>query len=597
MFALRLRCRASVRPPGTWQALRLLHMLYLLWYGMALQAQCPPAEQRGAPADRLYVHGTVLSMDEAIGTATAVAVRDGRIAAVGDDDAVSCLQGPSTQVTDLVGRTLLPGFIDSHSHLAYVGIYNEHAAPLYGPPIGTVDSMEGLLAALRDRAAATPAGEWVYGVGYDDTTVRERRHPTRHDLDRVSTRHPIWLYHMSFHYAAVNTLGLTRLGITADTKDPAGGTVHRDPGTRVPNGLLEEGPALQLGFGYDLPITDEEAIQAIRGAADLYASRGFTTAQSGQASVRQFQLMQRAYTEDASPSVRLMVYTDRPATAELLAGRLQPDPAVHPDMMRIAAAKLFADGAIQGYTAYLREPYFRPPGDKADFRGYPQQTIEELTDTLSTYCQQSLRVAVHANGDAAIDQVLDAWDNARRAVGRCDDRLVIIHAQMARREQLQRMKVLGAIPSFFILHTYYYGDAHIAQFLGRERAFEISPARWARDLDIPYTIHMDSPVVPVNALDLLWAAVHRNTRSGVVLGPKQRVDVLDALKAMTINAAWQYRQEDVKGSVTPGKFVDLVVLSANPLVDPGGIRDIRIEETVLGGRVVYRRNQARDAGE
>ena len=288
--------RVSMRQPAILGIPLPVLVLCLLWPSMGLHASCPPAEQRGTPADRLYVNGIVLSMDDTIGTASAVAVRSGRIAAVGNDDAVACLQGPDTQVTDLTGRTLLPGFIDSHSHLAYVGIYKEHAVPLYGPPIGTVNSIDGLLAALGERAAATPDGEWVYGVGYDDTTLHEGRHPTRHDLDRISTRHPIWIYHMSFHFAAVNTLGLTRLSITVDTADPTGGIVHRDPGTRMPNGVLEEGPALQLGFGYDLPITDREAVDSIRAATALYASRGFTTAQSGQASVRQLELMQRAYT-------------------------------------------------------------------------------------------------------------------------------------------------------------------------------------------------------------------------------------------------------------------------------------------------------------
>jgi predicted amidohydrolase YtcJ len=250
--------------------------------------------------------------------------------------------------------------------------------------------------------------------------------------------------------------------------------------------------------------------------------------------------------------------------------------------------KLIADGSIQGYTGYLSLPYFVPPGDDPGFRGYPRIAREKLIDKVTRYHAAGWQIAVHGNGDASIDDILDAYAEAQRRAPREDARHIIIHAQMARDDQLDRMRELGVVPSFFVLHTYYWGDRHRDIFMGPERAARMSPARSARDKGVRFTIHCDSPVVPVEPLRLMWAAVNRRSSSGAAIGPEERISAAEALRAVTIDAAWQHREEDLKGSLEPGKLADLVVLSASPLDQPETIDEIRVLETIVGGETVYR---------
>jgi hypothetical protein len=229
-----------------------------------------------------------------------------------------------------------------------------------------------------------------------------------------------------------------------------------------------------------------------------------------------------------------------------------------------------------------------PPGDDPAYRGYPRISREELIEKVVRRHAAGWQVAVHGNGDAAIDDILDAFEHAQRQHPRADARHVVIHAQMAREDQLDRMKALGVIPSFFSLHTYYWGDRHREVFMGPERAARMSPARSALDRGLRFTLHCDSPVVPMEPLRLVWAAVNRRSTSGASIGDAQRIPPLAALRAVTIDAAWQHFEEHEKGSLEPGKLADLVILSESPLEHPDRIDRIRVLETILGGRVVYR---------
>ncbi len=249
---------------------------------------------------------------------------------------------------------------------------------------------------------------------------------------------------------------------------------------------------------------------------------------------------------------------------------------------------MIADGSIQAYTGYLSQPYHVPPGDDPRYRGYPRLARDELSAEVARYHAAGIQVAVHGNGDAAIDDILDAFEAAQRAHPHPDARPVVIHAQMARDDQLDRMQVLGAIPSFFSLHTFYWGDRHRERFMGPERAARMSPARSAIERGLRFTLHCDAPVVPMEPLRLVWAAVNRRTRSGRVIGEAQRIEPLEALRAITIDAAYQHFEEDSKGSLEAGKLADLVILSRSPLDDPGSLDEIRVLETIVGGRTVYR---------
>jgi len=536
------------------------------------------------PARTAYVGGPVFTMDAANRVAGGVAVRGDRIAAVGSDAELRAwAETNRARVVELDGRALLPGFVDAHSHFPAAGV-DAIAADLDAPPIGTVRSIDDLVARLGEWLPRKGEGEWVFGVGYDDTLLAERRHPTRADLDRVSTRHPVAALHVSGHLAALNSYGLEKLGITAATPDPEGGRIRRDV-SGAPDGVLEERAAESATRAImDPGIVD--ALRVLRRGIALYLAAGVTTAQNGYATSAQIQSLSWLARLRLLP-LRLVLWPGEEAGEALIDGSLAP-PTDDP-WLRIGAVKLIADGSLQGYTGYLSQPYFvAPPGEDATFRGYPRIPRDKLIAWVDRLHAAGLQLAIHGNGDATIDDILDALEAAQRAHPRPDARPVIVHAQTAREDQLDRMAALGVIPSFFVLHTFYWGDRHRDVFLGPERAARISPAASAARRGIPFTLHADTPVVPMEPLRIVWSAVNRRTTSGAALGGEQRIDVLRALRGVTIDAAHQHFQEGDRGSLEVGKLADLVVLDRSPLEDPTAIDRLRVVETIVGGRTVYK---------
>ena len=250
--------------------------------------------------------------------------------------------------------------------------------------------------------------------------------------------------------------------------------------------------------------------------------------------------------------------------------------------------KIIADGSIQGYTGYLTEPYYVPFKGDASYRGYPSVSREALFRQVAGLYQRRIQVAIHCNGDASIDDGLDAIEAAMAEHPWPDARPLIIHAQMTRKDQIDRMAAMGVTPSFFSAHTYYWGDRHAAIFMGPERAANMSPGRWAMDAGVRFSSHLDTPVTPMLPLQAVWSQVERKSTGGVVIGPAQRIERLPALRAVTIDAAWQVFMDDQVGSIEPGKRADLVVLSDNPLTAPD-VRAIRVDRTVIDGATVYQR--------
>jgi predicted amidohydrolase YtcJ len=536
------------------------------------------------PVDTLYFGGPILSMDSDDRIVDALLVVDGRINAVGTQAWVRDAAPPGVREVDLAGRALLPGFIDAHGHFPGAGIFEVYA-DLNSPPIGGVERFEDLFAALGRVAAETSPGDWVVGMGYDDTLLAEQRHPTRSDLDRVSREHPIAAWHVSGHLLALNSLGLERLGITADTPDPEGGVIRRSPETGEPDGVLEES-ATELADGGVPPPSLWQGLAIAREASRRYAREGVTTAQSGYTDPTLMRALHWLVRLGVVP-LRIVLWPGMEAADALLDGEFE-FASWDEEWVKVGAVKLIADGSIQGYTGYLSRPYHVPPGEDPGYRGYPRIPREELFERVARYHAAGFQVAVHGNGDAAIDDILDAVENAQRAHPREDARPVVIHAQMARDDQLDRMKRLGVIPSFFSLHTYYWGDRHRDRFMGPERAARMSPAGSAVKRDLRFTIHADCPVVPMEPLRLVWSAVNRISSSGARIGAAQRIDPMAALRAVTIDAAFQHFEEDAKGSLEPGKLADLVILSESPLEHPERIDRIRVVETIVGGRTIYR---------
>ena len=538
------------------------------------------------PESQAFINGQILTMDAASTIAEAVYVEKDRIVAVGSNEEIKTYITGRTKVTDLQGATMMPGIVDAHSHFPGNGV-DSFWVNLNSPPVGSVTTIEQALDLLREKAKNTPKGEWIIAYGYDDTLLAEKRHLTRADLDSVSTEHPIYAMHVSGHMGVANSLALEMAGVTASTPDPEGGEFVRDEQSGELTGLLKES-AREVMNPYLFDFSPLEMFRLLQAGVDAYARNGVTTAQSGLASPRIVQSMGQASRLGLIP-LRLVVWPE--AEAGLAAVAAGADwQTYESDKFTVGAFKLFADGSIQGYTGYLTEPYYVPPPGQTAYRGYPVTGYEELRDLVMQIQNNGYQAAVHANGDAAIDMALDAFAAAQAANPREDARPILVHAQMMRPDQLGRAAELGVTPTFFVAHTYYWGDRHREIFLGPERAAQISPLNTALAKGVPFTIHLDTPVVPMNPMLLAWTAVNRQTTGGETLGPAERIPVMAALRAITIDAAWQMFLEDDRGSIEPGKLADLIVLSDDPLDNPETLREIQVMKTIVGGITLFERD-------
>ena len=553
----------------------------------AIAAGCT-APGRGIAPDTIWVNGTVVTM-EGERVVQAVAVLGDLIVAVGSDATVRGLAGPETRVVDLDGRTMTPGFYAAHDHFPGSGRVAVTQVDLNSPPIGGIENMDQLVAALRARAEELPEGQWVSGRGYDDTLLAEQRHPTRTDLDKASTTPPIYISHTSGHLGVANSLALELAGVTRDTPDPPGGVVRKDPDTGEPDGVFEESGGMVSRL--IPPPTPEQTMEAYRWAVEDYVEDGVTTAVIAGGGRGSLTGLQRA--RDAGIlTFRIITMMSRGAPGQPSAAEAGGMVSGFGDeYLKLGAIKIVQDGSNQGYTGYFTEPYHTPFKGDADYRGYPRRRREDLTTMVKELHETGYQIAIHANGDAAIDDVLHAFREAQLAFPREDARHRIEHCQMVRQDQLDAIAELNLSPSFFVGHVYYWGDRHRDIFMGPKRAAGISALRSSIDRGIRFTVHDDTPVTPVNPLQLVWVGVNRLTKTDQVLGPDERITPLEALRTVTIDAAWQNFEEDIKGSIAPGKLADLVILDGNPLtVDPTAIRDIQVQETIVGGETVYERS-------
>lgn len=539
------------------------------------------------PADLMFTGGPILTMDEARPTAECVAVRGGRIVAVGSNEQLGGLRGPATRTVNLAGRPLLPGFVDAHSHMSTVGL-QAVTANLLPPPDGEGADIPSIQRLLRDWIAAN--GAWlakypvVIAFGYDDSQLKERRHPTRDELDAVSTDLPILIIHQSSHLGVANSRALAEANITADSPDPAGGVYRRRADSREPNGVLEEAAFFGLLIRQMGKLDEAARLSMIEAGAKAYAGFGYTTAQDGRTFGNGIADLRKAAAAGLLP-IDVVAYPDIVAAAGQIAPSRQ-----YLNRFRIGGAKLSLDGSPQGKTAWLTRPYFVPPaGQGADYRGYPSMKPPEAIALIDKAFANGWQLLCHANGDAAIDLLIEGVEKATARLGPADRRTVLIHGQTTRADQLDALKRLGVIPSLFPMHTFYWGDWHRDSVLGPERAETISPTGWALQRGMKFTTHHDAPVALADSMRVLSATVTRKTRSGRVLGPDQRVSPAVALTAMTQWAAYQHFEEATKGSITPGKLADLIVLSDNPLtVDPDALAGLKVVETFKEGRSIYR---------
>jgi len=563
---------------------------HLMVLATALSLASPGLTQAAeARADLIYVGGNIVTVNELQPDAEAVAVRAGRIVAVGYRDEVLKLKGPKTRVIDLAGKTMIPGLIDAHGHVFSTGI-QALSANLLPPPDGEgadVASIQRLLRAwiAQNEAIITKMG-WIMGFSYDDSQLKEQRHPTREELDAVSSTVPVLIVHQSSHLGVMNSKGLELAKITAATKDPKGGVIRRKAGSQEPDGVLEEA-AFFGSLGAVLgKMGPTESVAVLKAGTDLYARFGYTTAQEGRGTAGAVATMAAA-AKQGQLKIDVVTYPDIvDAAATIKAPLLSRNYSNH---FRIGGAKLNLDGSPQGKTAFLTKPYFKvPPGQKDDYLGYPTFTDEQVNGYVDQAFANNWQLLAHVGGDAAIEQFINAVRAAQKKHGMADRRPIAIHAHIARQDQLDAFKSLGIMPSFFPMHTFYWGDWHRDSVFGPERGANLAPTGWALQRGMIFTSHHDSPVAFPDSMRVLDATVNRVTRSGKVLGPDQRVSPLVALKAQTIWSAYQHFEEKTKGSIEVGKLADFTLLDQNPLaIDPLKISGVKVLETIKEGKSVY----------
>ena len=525
--------------------------------------------------------GKILTLDPARPRVDALVVSDGRISYTGHADEARRNAGPGAEVIDLGERVALPGFVESHSHPIFYGRYLEEVDCRYAR------SLDEIVEALGYRARETPKGGWVVGNGYDHTLLRESRHPTRRELDRASSEHPVLLRNITGHCLVANSEMLELAGITSETADPKGGHLGREKDGK-PNGVFWEW-AQHLVLDHLPKVEQKDILRFLQNASGEYLSAGVTSVVDAAIGFNYGMSDAVVYAQVAGEGglpLRYGAAIMYDVWRELRDGA---GPGLEwpgdPDWVRPLAVKFFQDGSIQIQTAALREPYLGESEPADHHLIWSQEELDEMTSDAHASGWQTW---THGNGDAAIGSILDAYGKALKDSPRTDHRHRIEHCQTAGEDQLDRMVELGVTASFFAPHVWHWGDRHRDIFLGPERAGRIDPLASAARRGMRFGLHNDSPVTPISPLLSVGTAVSRLTSGGQALGSGQAITVDEALRSMTVDAAFLAFEEDRKGTLEEGKLGDVVVLEHDPHdVAPDEIRNIPVAMTIVGGEVAH----------
>lgn len=559
--------------------------------GAALSALAAVAPEAFAAdvADVIYSGGVILTIDDANPRVEAVAVKGGRIIAAGAATDVMKLKGEQTQMVDLGGRTMLPGFVDPHSHVTMGGL-QAMSANMMSPPDGPNSDMPTLVATLKEWASAN-AGlvkqiNLILGFGYDDTQLKEHRSPTKEELDTVSAEVPVVVVHGSGHMAVLNSKAMALVGYSAATPDPKGGVIARMPGSQEPAGLIQE-VAWFSAVPKILGKIGPSGMKALaRAGTETWAANGYTTAQEGRAVPGLAEVLKEVAAEGGL-KIDVVSYIDVLVDRDYIKTNHSQ---TYKNRYRNGGAKLTIDGTPQGFTAWRDRPYYAPVGNfPPGYVGFHAATSDDVVDAVDWAYANGIQILTHSNGEAASDLLIAAIRAAQEQHGRLPTRPVLVHGQFEREDQVDSFIGLGVFPSLYPLHTFYFGDWHRDHTVGPANADNISPTGWYTRRGSMFSSHTDSPVVPPDTMRVLSATVSRRSRSGDIIGPDQRVPVMTALKAMTIWAAWQYFEEKDKGSIEAGKLADFVILTEDPTAaDPEKLYEIKVAETIKEGVSVYK---------
>lgn len=504
---------------------------------------------------QLFYNGTILTLDGSV-TAQAMLVDDDTIARIGSDKELLS-SAPGAEVIDLCGKTVMPSFIDAHSHLSF------YANSLLQASLASALSFDDIVNKLNEfiESNGFKRGQWVIACGYDHNNLNEKTHPTKELLDSRFPAYKIVLQHVSGHFGVFSSSALDALGLTeADS-----------------NGYLEENAYIDAVKNLPTP-EPERLLDAYKRAQRRYASYGVTTVQEGMM-VSQMLELYRMLLANSALMLDVVGYPQI-ADADLFYEAFSKNAESYDQNFRLGGYKIILDGSPQGRTAWVKEPYL---GSTKEY-GVSSMSDEAVCEALRRAVEAKRQLLAHCNGDAAAEQLLRCAEKTAVGSDLAKIRPVIVHAQLLAAEQLERVKRLGFIPSFFVAHCYYWGDAHIEN-LGLARAGRISLANSARRLGIRFTFHQDAPVVEPDMFMTIWCAANRRTKAGICLGEQERISVSDAIKAITIDAAYQYGEESSKGTLAAGKKADFIILDRNPLTAaPDEVKEVRVIQTYKSGK-------------
>ncbi len=534
--------------------------------------------------DFALVNGNVNTLNGKDDTAEAVAVASGKIVSVGTTRSIEEILNKESKIIDVQGKTVLPGFVESHCHPSMAGL-----RLCFEVDVRNAASIDDIMDSLRQKAETLPNGRWVKGFGYNDQRLEERRHPTRWDLDKATTSHPVFLGRTDGHLAVTNSLGLSMAKITKDTADPAGGRFDRDPNTGELTGVLREtaqGRVKALIPQYSVGEIKNGLIAACR----QLAAWGITSFHDAAVDHDSMIAYQELLAEKQLPLRVAMMIPGNPMLE--LAGYLEELKALGiragfgNDRLRFYGTKFMCDGSMSGWTAALYEPYSNEP----DEYGITVSSEDELTNGIVEAHKAGLRPVTHAIGDRAIDIVLDAIEKALRERPDPDHRMSIEHCSLPTLEAIDRMKRLGVLPSSSAGFIYELGPAHLLG-IGPERLKRYFPHRTYLEKGILSVGNSDWFVTSGNIAQQIYGVVTRKGYTGEVIGPEQAISVKDALRLYTINGAYASFEENHKGSIEPGKLADMVVLDRDIFTLPADeIKEVKVETTIVGGEIVYQRN-------
>lgn len=546
---------------------------------------------------KIFYNGNIVTLKDEKDIHQAVVVEDGKIKFVGSDEEAMKLKDENTELVDLNGKTMLPGFIDPHSHYGNMSVFSRYT--LIAPaPVGEVDSIQKMIEIMKKDYAKVEEknkDKIFLAYGYDHEQLKEGRHPTRDDLDQISTETPIAISHASMHVGVFNSKAIELFGIDEEAENPEGGFYGRYEGSNKINGYVEE-MCFQIPLMKNLQVAPEDLPEIIKAGQEIYAKSGVTTAQDGFTTNNEYGIFK--YGVD-NGLLDIDVHCYPPAIKQLQEGNHWIDGEFGLNFkdsigenVHFSGYKMVLDGSPQARTAWMSKPYeVVDEHDDPNYVAYPFfEDDEVVTEGLVYAVERNAPVLVHCNGDATGDQFIRCF---REALKRCDNeytaRAVMIHCQTVREDQIDEMAELNIVPAMFPIHTYFWGDVHMKNF-GPERANKISNQKYALSKGLLPTSHEDSPVLPPNSILSVWSACNRKTRSGVILGEDLRLTRFEGLRTITYNAAWQYGEEDTKGTIEVGKLADLVICEKDLLhCSDDELFTATVDETIKKGKTIYKK--------